>query len=273
MARAMDDGCFRPRKVPAGAQEDIAWEHNLAVIRQALSRRHGDGEARLCHALQALDRDLALLKARLALRAQVGARDGSQPGGEENLAWLDRLIAAKRRRREQLASLRAGLPARGASHEQGPTSEAACRPARRDPIEELGERRRPNSDQVRAALEIRFIHEAVTRMLRTKTIELGCARDRQAWRASDMPARLSRARQRRYLPWAENLRAVEPETLDIVLRVAVYGVSIFAVARRHRLRWGTCLEKLRRGLDLYWKGGRERVSIAGNPAVPGPGHP
>jgi hypothetical protein len=123
---------------------------------------------------------------------------------------------------------------------------------------------------LRAAMEIRLIFEAVSRSLDAGSGRLGRVGNRPAWRAGDMPRSLAGARRRRFLPWAEHLRASDPLTLDVVLRIAVFGLSVFAVSRRHRLNWAKCLERFCLGLDLYWD---RRAAIAGSPGIPRRGCP
>jgi hypothetical protein len=68
-----------------------------------------------------------------------------------------------------------------------------------------------------------------------------------------LPERAALIHAKRFLPWAERLRAAAPMTLDIVLRVAVSGMAIYPVARHHRIGWGACVAKLADGLDQYWR--------------------
>ena len=250
------------------AAELAAWQRNLAVIGRALASPDGDGQARVGALAGALERSVGQLNEHRRLK---GLRSGAV-GAPPQLAWLDRLIAEKNRRRRQLSRLgNAGL-------EQAPmgvaaTPEAQARPARRDPLLTLAEARRLDLDQVRAALEIRDIYEAVSRGLGARTLGLAAPTGASTWREPEMPALLLVARRDRFLPWAHHWRHRDGATLDIVLKLAVFGLSVYALSRRHRMSWGHCLQKLSSGLDLYWEFGAPQRAIGDSPGIPRRGCP
>ena len=126
---------------------------------------------------------------------------------------------------------------------------------------------------MRAALEIRDICEAVGRALGARTLNLAPPSGAGTWRQGDMPAFLSAARRNRFLPWAAHWRHRDAVTLDIVLKLAVFGLSVYALSRRHRMSWARCLEKLSVGLDHYWEFGATPGSIGDNPGIPRRGCP
>jgi hypothetical protein len=205
---------------------------------------------RLRQATQRLDRELRVLTAQKRLREALPATQKSE------LELLGRsplgpIIAEKRARRSQLTALRKLAAKKPPFRDRG-TPEAASKPSRKDPIAELGRSQRLDPDQVRAALEIRQIYEAVSSGLRARTLQLSLPRDRQIWRMGDMPASLALARRRRFMPWAERLRASDAKALDIALRIAVFGVSVYAVSRLHKISWRSCVQRLSDALDQYW---------------------
>lgn len=56
----------------------------------------------------------------------------------------------------------------------------------------------------------------------------------------------------RYLPWADWLHDNDPITLDICIKIAVHGTALKALARKHRMRRASALDRLQRGLERYW---------------------
>jgi len=272
MGNAMNDDSVQTVQQHRDEQERALWRHELQVIEQAISTGSDEGTSKLLRAAINLERDVERLARCRDLQA-AGARaphsrdrEPSKFAGEN--AWLDRLIREKRQRQRQLMGLQKNMPCVSVPVAHGPTAETICKPSRRDPIQMLSEKGKLEEDQVRAAIEIRRIYEAVSRDLGVRTQIIGAVRDRNGWRCHEVPGNLSWTRRRRFLPWAEQLRCQDPGTLDIVLRITVFGASVFTVSRRHKLSWASCVEKLCRGLDLYWKLGTEVAATGDSPDIP-----
>jgi hypothetical protein len=97
------------------------------------------------------------------------------------------------------------------------------------------------------------VYEAITRAGRARVSRMCEIDPPKGWQDMALPERAALIHAKRFLPWAERLRATAPVTLDIVLRVAVLGTAIYPVARHHRVGWSACVAKLADGLDQYWR--------------------
>jgi hypothetical protein len=73
----------------------------------------------------------------------------------------------------------------------------------------------------------------------------------RGWQEVPLPERAAFVHAKRFVPWAQHLQKEAPATLDIVLRLSVFGVAVYPVARKHRLSWNTCVARLCDGLDRY----------------------
>jgi len=235
--------------VPRGRAADEAelWQAHLAVLKQALVMRKPDALARIRSESNRLEREIEALDERRTL-AERAAGDG---GGARN-ARLAETIAERLRRVSDLAGLVRSFGGRERAEDLGAAAEAAARPASIDPIEMLHGKGKLNADQIRAAREIVWVHEAITRAGRARVSRLSEIDPPKGWREMPLPERAALIHAKRFLPWAERLRAQAPAILDIVLRVVVLGSAIYPVARKHRIGWATCVAKLADGLDQYW---------------------
>lgn len=240
------------RSRPAGEQG--LWQAHLAVLRQALQLRKPDAVERVRSETGRLEREIEALQGRMALAER--ARGGNASALTKQLAEA---IAERLRRISDLAGLRRQWVAK-CKNDLGPVAELKARPAAIDPIDLLQGKRKLTEDQVRAAREIGWVYEAITRASRARVSRLCEVDPPKGWQEMPLPERAALIHAKRFLPWAERLRAAAPATLDIVLRVAVLGQAIFPVARRHKIGWSTCVAKLADGLDQYWRrpGGGDR---------------
>lgn len=234
----------RPR---AGGEREL-WQAHLAVLRQALQLRKPDAVARVRSETARLEREIEALQARKALAER--ASRGNVCALAEQLAET---IAERLRRISDLAALRRQCGRKGRDDDLGPVAELKARPAVIDPIDLLQGKRQLTEDQVRAAREIGWVYEAITRAGRARVSRLCEVDPPHGWQEMPLPERAALIHAKRFLPWAERLRAAAPGTLDIVLRVAVLGQAIYPVARRHKIGWSTCVAKLADGLDQYWR--------------------
>jgi hypothetical protein len=228
--------------------EQALWQAHLAVLQQALQLRKPDAVARVRSESGRLEREIEALQGRKALAERARGADGSALAEQ-----LAETIAERLRRISDLAGLARRWARKGNDTDRGPVAELKARPAAIDPIDLLQGKGRLTEDQVRAAREIAWVYEAITRAGRARVSRLCEIDPPKGWQEMPLPERAALIHAKRFLPWAERLRAAAPMTLDIVLRVAVLGTAIYPVARHHRIGWASCVAKLADGLDRYWR--------------------
>lgn len=261
MAQAAANRRAAPDEVaPNEAMPDEAmlWRRHLEVLRLALRLRKPDARGRVRSEAARLEREIAalsdrreLLRRRLRWSDSVtGAGVGS---GESAVARLDDQIAQRLRQVSDLAALlRAGMPPASAE-DAGATAEAALRSTTLDPVAMLVGKGKLTEDQARAAHEIAWVHQAITKASRARVSRFSQIDPPAGWQEMPLPERAALIHAKRFLPWADALRREHPQTLDIVLKIAVLGLSVYAVARHHRMGWKTCVASLAEGLDRYWQ--------------------
>ena len=228
--------------------EQALWQAHLAVLRQALQLRKPDAVARVRSETGRLEREIEALQGRKALAERASGGNGSALAEQ-----LAETIAERLRRISDLAGLVRQWRRKSKDDDSGPVAELKARPAATDPIDLLQGKGKLTEDQVRAAREIGWVYEAITRAGRARTSRLCVIDPPTGWQEMPLPERAALIHAKRFLPWAERLRATAPATLDIVLRVVVLGTAIYPVARRHKIGWSTCVTKLADGLDQYWR--------------------
>lgn len=214
-----------------------------------------------------LEREIAALDDRRALAQRCLRWSGTDVNCAEGAlaTQLDEQITRRLRRVSDLAALLHGNPPPRTSEDRGATPEAASRPAMVDPVEMLLGKGRLSEDQARAAREIAWIYEAMGKAGRARVSRISQIDPPAGWQDMPLPERAALLHAKRFLPWAEALRRDCPVALDIVLRIAVLGLSPYAVARHHRLGWKTCIDRLALGLDRYWRPLRRPPSLQGGP--------
>lgn len=239
------------------ASEDALWTAHLAVLRQGILLRKPDARARIRGEAARLEREIDAMSARRALahrkQRRADAVESTVDHAGEELAQLDAQIAQRLRQVSDLTALLRRHTLAASDQDAGGTPEAVLRPAVIDPIEMLLGKGKLTEDQVRAAREIAWIHEALTKACRARVSRLCEIDPPSGWRDMPLPERAALVHAKRFLPWAETLRRDKPLTLDLVLQVVVMGLSVYAVARRHRLGWNRCVAELADGLDRYWR--------------------
>jgi len=247
----------------ADRSEDALWAGHLAVLRQALLMRKPDARDRIRSERTRLEREIAALGDRRALAQRSLRWSGEDANRAEDAlsAQLDAQITQRLRRVSDLAALLRGKPAPRGSEDRGATPEAALRPAMVDPVEMLLGKGRLSEDQARAAREIAWIYEAMGKAGRARVSRMSQIDPPAGWQDMPLPERAALLHAKRFLPWAEGLRCDCPVALDIVLRVAVLGLSPYAVSRHHRLGWKSCIDRLAWGLDRYWRPARRIPSL------------
>src|SRR5690348_9505213 len=228
------------------------WQAHLAVLHQALRMRKPDAIARVRSETARLEREIESLQARRALAERAGGRNDEALAGQ-----LAETIAERLRRISDLAGLTRRVHGKAKNEDLGAAAETAVRPAAVDPIDLLHGKGKLDNDQVRAAREIAWVYEAITRAGRARVSRLSEVEPPKGWQEMPLPERAALIHAKRFVPWTVRLRASAPMTLDIVLRVAVLGTAIYPVARKHRIGWGSCVAKLADGLDRYWRPRRD----------------
>ena len=233
----------------AGATgEQALWQAHLAVLRQALQLRKPDAVARVRSETGRLEREIEALQGRKALAERASGGAGSAPAEQ-----LAEAIAERLRHVSDLAGLLRQWARKGKDNDLGPVAELKARPASIDPIDLLQGKGKLTEDQVRAAREIGWVYEAITRAGRARVSRMCEIDPPKGWQEMPLPERAALIHAKRFLPWAERLRAAAPMTLDVVLRVAVLGIAIYPVARHHKIGWASCVARLADGLDQYWR--------------------
>lgn len=230
------------------------WMQRLAVLRQALIMRKSNAAQIIRSERVKLEREVEAMSARRRLAA-MAARNADCPAGlPATFSGLDDRIAELLRQISDLAALLRGAPRSGRAEDGGATAEAASRPTTIDPVTMLQAKGKLSEDQVRAAREIAWVHEAIARVGRARVSRLSQIDSPAGWHEIPLPERAAYVHAKRFRPWAEGLRLTAPATLDIVLQVAVLGISVYGVARARRMSWNGCVARLSDGLDRYWRG-------------------
>lgn len=232
------------------------WAQHLAVLRQALIMRQPDGQHRIRREAAKLEREIEAMSARRQLAVRAARAADCQASAAATFAELDNRIAERLRQVSDLAALLRGAVPPGKAQEEGGTAEAASRPATVDPVTMLQGKGKLNEDQVRAAREIAWVHQAITRAGRARVSRLSQIDPPAGWQEIPLPERAALIHAKRFRPWAEKLRKTAPATLEIVLQVVVLGISVYSVARARRMSWNGCVARLADGLDQYWRGAR-----------------
>ena len=167
-------------------------------------------------------------------------------------------------RRQRKERLRTTIAETGDLRDR-PTAQTVAK-LRQDVIARLLARRRILPHHAEAAGEIRAVHEAVGRgMFPTSQSLPWSGRGANRRRARDfldrMTERERHAWERRYLPWT---RAIATEIvgglpgtrwLQLVIDIVVDNATLRQVESRYRLRHGTALVYLSRGLEHYGRYG------------------
>jgi hypothetical protein len=232
------------------------WVQHLAVLRQALIMRQPDARHGIRREMAKLEREIEAMSARRQLAVKAARHADCQAGAAATFVELDGRIAERLRQVSDLAALLQDALPPGKTLEQGGTAEAASRPATIDPVTMLQGKGKLNEDQVRAAREIAWVHQAITRAGRARVSRLSQIDPPTGWQEIPLPERAALIHAKRFRPWAERLRKSAPVTLEIVLQVVVLGISVYGVARARRMSWNGCVARLSDGLDQYCRGAR-----------------
>lgn len=253
--KALDDMPALPRLVPEPKTEAELWRAHFAVLARAVLDRRPDVAARVRAELDRLDGQMSGVVNRREMAARAGTTVLVETLTEEIVMLASRVKFTARLLRQ--ADRPKGLP-----RDDGPTPEAALKPASRDIIALLEGKRDKDGklvgitpQQAEAARRIAQINEAIAAAGQVRGTNLEGAGGGHGGQFRDIviAGKLDEMRSRKYLPWCERLNATESTrvTLDIVIKVAVYNGSLRALEKRHHLRNGTGIARLREGLDAF----------------------
>jgi hypothetical protein len=252
------------------------WAERFAVFKAAIDGRKPDGLKAVKAEIERLDNQLSAVVNRRELVAQTeeniqrGMEAEAKAGFSARMVALDQRrdamptrINARQRRLQseidriagQVADLRdliRHLKAEPKAQDEGPTPEAALKPAARDPIILLHESGKLTDQQVASARTIAETLETLTTASRIRATNHEAARGPGGgFREPKLPEWMERAWPR-YRTWAEQYKSLQQQpTLDIVVKIAAFGVSVRALATKHRMRWESVIERLQDGLDAF----------------------
>lgn len=246
---------------PITAAEPGLWQERLAVLREGLSTGKPGSLKVIRTEIARLDDTIKALANRREMAAQAAARMARHGAKASSIETrLLKVIEAEAAKVDDLRRLIKGLKRVEVKDDTGATPEVSARPAARDPIVllEEAERKEPGSglthDQARAAKEIARVCEAVTRAGQAKAAQAqNSGKPSGGYNAPEMPAQIAEVHGTRYLPWADWWNDHDRVTLDICVKVSVYGLSLKALSRKHHMRVENVRKKLQAGLDKYWR--------------------
>jgi hypothetical protein len=200
--------------------------------------------AALLRGLEALDAETERLASRRAKLPELV---------DQRIARLSRDLQRIKRRARQLGQLKEETRRRPAKDEdEGKTPERELKPTNRNTVDLLEQRDKINHDQARAAATILAINEAIGAAGQARAVNLeGTGGGGNG--AFELPAQIDELRSRKYLPWCNALRESTPMTLDVVIKIVVYGASVDALARKYEVRRSNILDHLKRGLDAFMR--------------------
>jgi hypothetical protein len=230
------------------AGEQSLWHEHLAVIRAGLDQGKPDAIQNAKAEIRRLDGEMSALVNRRELIAQNGL----------DVVNITVAIEQKARRIADIRGILQNLKLIPKESDEGATPEVTSRPAARDPIVllEEAERKAPGtgltSDQARAAKEIAWVNEGIARAGKARIGNMEAAGRAQGYHEPEMSGKLAEVHSTRYLPWAGWYHDHDPVTLDICIKVAVHGLSLNALGRKHRMWYYTVRDRLQRGLERYW---------------------
>lgn len=228
--------------------ESHLWAEHLAVLKAALDQGKPDSIQNAKAEIRRLDVEMSALVNRRELMAANG----------RNVTQITLSIEARAGKVNDIRAILQNLKLIPREVDEGSTPEVAARPAARDPIVllEESELKIPGtgltSGQARAAKEIAWIMEGISKAGQARAANMEANGRAQGYREGEMSSRLADAHAMRYLPWADWYHDHDPITLDICMKIGVYGLGLKALARKHRTRRSSVLDRLQRGLARYW---------------------
>lgn len=262
------------------------WRANLAVLRAAVEERKPGTLKKLEREIQRMTAEADKVEQQKALVPASEAKD--QQGREDDLERRRALLELTLRRMDEearhLAQRRAGMDNRverrqqalslihrritqrlkqlqslegqakrrpAKKEDEGKTPDRIDKPAIRNTIELLEQRRKISEEQARAAQTIQAIHEAVAAAGQLHAVNLEGAGGHGGFSDIVISSTLDAVRSRKYLPWLQAMNESTPIAAKIVLAIAVDGKSLDAAAREYGIRRAKALGYLKFGLDAY----------------------
>ena len=228
------------------AAEPGLWQQRLAVLKAGLDAGKPGSLKAVRSAIAGLDSEMS---------GFVNRREIALGAGREALAAsLDTVIAEKATHVDDLRKMIKGLKRIELAQDTGCTPEAAMKASTRDSVLSLELSGAITPEQAMAARMIARINEAISRAGQAKIAKLeGGSGGGGSYREPDMPPELDDLRHAVYIPWAEHLKAHGFVSLDIAVKVSVYGIALDRIRRRHHIGYDKALGKLRDALDLFNK--------------------
>jgi len=131
----------------------------------------------------------------------------------------------------------------------GATAYASIRPAHRDSVRVLFEKKRLDNAHLSAARDIAFVYEEASRLVMSKSQTFargsgGGIYDRMSTQVADRHANC-------YVPWTRAMNESKSFDLPYLIDVIVFSVSIKAARTRYRIRHEKANVMLVQGLELY----------------------
>jgi hypothetical protein len=221
------------------AAEAMLWADRLAVLKAGLDYGKPDAIQKIMAEIERLDGEIYALRARNQITGT----------GSRAEAGLLVEIAAKEARVAQLRALLTSVKLAPREADEGPTPEVAARPSRRDAILSLALNGTISWQQMMAARMIARIFEAIARAGQARIGRLDTAgRGSRGYREVDLPDEIDALRSQVYLPWCSGCSR---RSLDIAIKVSVYGIALDRVRRKHRIGWKAAVADLEAALDGF----------------------
>jgi hypothetical protein len=242
---------------PITADDPELWAKHLAVHKARLGRGDPKGLKRVQDEIAKLNWQISALANRreLAARGVIKVVDTAFAEIDRQVVLevtLTRQIEERAAKVKDLTMLTKGLKRVEKDEETGPTVEAEMKPSRIDPIDGLETNGTITPEQATAARTIARIMESISRAGQAKVGKLeGGGSGAGYYREPEMPEELDALRHAIFLPWADQLKQHGPVSLDIAVKVSVYGIALDRIRRKHKIGWDGALAKLRDALDLF----------------------
>jgi hypothetical protein len=191
----------------------------------------------------------------IAIRAWFGMPAAGQHGAAALSDNLDRIIQQKRDRAEAIQVLLNRYGGKGLEKvaEPGATPERRAKPQQQDSVERLYEKMLITDVELAAARSIARIFEAGSKAHFTKIgrMESAGRAPQGGWREPEMGWDDAILRNEVYIPWTEEIRAMDASRMDWLIDVIVYSHSVKEIAKQQGRAWDTILALLRGALQRY----------------------
>ncbi|HEX6119311.1 MAG TPA: hypothetical protein VFZ03_07630, partial [Dongiaceae bacterium] len=155
--------------------------------------RKPDAMARVRSETGRLERDIDALQARRVLAERAGGAGGHRA------RHLSDTLAERLRRVSDLANLMRMARGMAMPDDAWPAAEAKARRTAIDPIDLLHGKGKLSEDQVRAAREIAWVHEAIARAGRARVSRLSEIDPPSGWREMALPERAALIHAKRFV--------------------------------------------------------------------------